>query len=91
MDDMKAQGANGFIWSIGSEVPVNTLSSQLSEKYAVDTIASMGHGATPSSGTIVDSIGDAYDYTDFKLSVYGYTGKAILRTSVLSEVEPAIY
>jgi len=33
----------------------------------------MGHGATPSSGTIVDSIGDAYDYTDFKLSVYGYT------------------
>lgn len=51
----------------------------------------MGHGATPSSGTIVDSIGDAYDYTDFKLSVYGYTGKAILRTSVLSEVEPAIY
>ena len=89
MDDMKAQGADGFVWSVGSEVPINSLASSLSAKYELDTLASMGHGATPSSGAIVDTLGDAYDYTDYKVNVTGYTGKAILRTSVLTDKELA--
>ena len=91
MDEMKAQGASGFVWSVGSEVPINSLAGSLSGKYELDTLASMGHGATPSSGAIVDSLGEAYEYTDLKVSVTGYTGKAILRSAVLADSDLIIF
>jgi len=86
MDDLKAQGADSFIWSVGSDAPINTLASNLSAKYAVETIASMDHGTIPSSGAIIDSSGDAYTYTDIKLNVAGYSGKANLRMSSLDKL-----
>jgi len=89
MDDFKAQGASGFVWSIGAEIPVSSLGTSLAVSYDVDVLTSMGHGVTPSNGLIVDSVGDQYSYTDFKLAVSGYTGKAILRTSVISNNETA--
>ena len=40
LDDLKAQGADAFIWSVGGMVPIGDLGSHTARKYGVDLIAS---------------------------------------------------
>ena len=85
MNALVASGASGFVWSAGSEVPLDSLSSVYGEKYYVDVASTMDLGATPSSGAIVNASGAPLTYTDTRVSVPGYTGDAVLRVATVPD------
>lgn len=83
MDALVASGASGFIWSAGSEVPLDSLASVYGAKFRVDVMGAEDIGATPSSGVIVNASGAPIVYSDTRVNVGGYTADAILRTAVI--------
>ena len=86
MDALKRMGASAFIWSIGSDAPMATISKSWGKKYLTAVSAAIDGNLLDGTGAIVAPGGTEVAYTDTvlaSLSAVGYTAKAKLRVGSL--------
>ena len=87
MDALKQMGAEGFVWSVGSTIPVGTASKQLAKKFDVSVGTSIDGSLIDSAGAVVAADGKPSVYVDTPLAgltTMGYSAKALLRVGTLA-------